>query len=613
MQHAKSMRTILMVVIASAYLAPISLGQEYRKGDEVMVRRDAALKVETETVGTVRNGDRLVVEDVRGKWLWVRSGQTRGWIESDSVTAAGAPPAPGQQRHRLQGKRVAIYNLVGNVEVVAGSGPDVLVEMRREGRDSHLLRVASGPIEGCETLRVIYPADRIVYARLGPMNNWTVRVRDDGTFNGGGGRRVIIVGMGPGLEAYADMTIRVPPQRQVSVHLAGGDMSARDVEADLQLTAAGGDIEASGIRGELTMTTGGGDVSARNVQGALVMKTGGGEISAGNIRGTTTVRTEGGNISANDIQGELRIDTGGGDVKVGTVQGATINTGGGEVSASDVRGVLTIRTGGGDVSVRTVQGALTINTGGGNVQGTAIRGDTVRVDVGGGDIRLSDVHAPKLHLETGGGEVDLGLASDVEDVAIRSGAGNVTLRAPKDLGAQVDLETGDGRIETKLPITRSLSEEGHVRGTVGDGRGQVKINTGSGDLRLLGPEGGGLPSSAPSATSHSSAPARGPGPPMPSPPPRFPANLPDMGSLPGMPEGLDEAMKELGKLKEEIGRGNTKGFEEKKRAFEKKMKAIQEKMKASGGNREDSKPQGRPPLGVPPAPPAPPPAPPSPR
>ncbi len=78
-------------------LAAISRGQEpnqgaplaaLEKGDEVIVLQDTALMIEAKTVGTVRKGDRLVVEQIQGDWLWVHTGQIRGWVRTRHVMSA---------------------------------------------------------------------------------------------------------------------------------------------------------------------------------------------------------------------------------------------------------------------------------------------------------------------------------------------------------------------------------------------------------------------------------------------------------------------------------------------------------------------------------------------
>ncbi len=56
-----------------------------KPGEEIVALRDASLMVETNRVGSVRKGEKLTVEQVQGNWLWVRSGQTRGWLDRRDV------------------------------------------------------------------------------------------------------------------------------------------------------------------------------------------------------------------------------------------------------------------------------------------------------------------------------------------------------------------------------------------------------------------------------------------------------------------------------------------------------------------------------------------------
>src|SRR5256885_8562561 len=87
------------------------------------------------------------------------------------------------ERRTLAGDHVAIYNLAGVMRLERGTGSDVVVDLTRGGRDAGKLQIATGPIRGRETLRIIYPDDEIVYRELGHGSNTTLRVRDDGTFN----------------------------------------------------------------------------------------------------------------------------------------------------------------------------------------------------------------------------------------------------------------------------------------------------------------------------------------------------------------------------------------------------------------------------------------------
>ena len=63
-------------------------------------------------------------------------------------------PLNGQEVERVSGNEIAVYNLAGHVEVVRGSGSDVVVRISRGGADASELRVETGDIRGRSTLRI---------------------------------------------------------------------------------------------------------------------------------------------------------------------------------------------------------------------------------------------------------------------------------------------------------------------------------------------------------------------------------------------------------------------------------------------------------------------------
>jgi len=79
---------LLAAIFNCATLSTLSYGEEYKKGQEVVALRNAELKVEAKTVGTVRKGEKVTVEAVQDEWLWVRCAETRGWIERGIVMDA---------------------------------------------------------------------------------------------------------------------------------------------------------------------------------------------------------------------------------------------------------------------------------------------------------------------------------------------------------------------------------------------------------------------------------------------------------------------------------------------------------------------------------------------
>lgn len=330
--------------------------------------------------------------------------------------------APAQQgeRYTLEGEEVAVYNVAGTLTVEPGTGA-VSVDVARGGADAAKLRVERGELDGRETLRVIYPAESIVYAGMESGSSTTLRVREDGTFGDGDshehhrGRKVRVSGEGDGLRAHADLKVRMPVGDRVSLYLAVGKVSITNVNGELLVDGHSAPITASGTKGRLVLDVGSGSVK---VSGA---------------------------------EGSLNVDTGSGTVEVSGFRG----------------------------------GELTIDTGSGGVTGSELRASEIQIDTGSGDIELTAVTAPVLTLETGSGSVGADLRGPVRELAVETGSGDVSVRAPASLAAEIEIETASGGIETDFPLQVTRHSRDHIVGQIGAGTGRVAIETGSGDVRLL--------------------------------------------------------------------------------------------------------------------------------
>jgi lia operon protein LiaG len=327
------------------------------------------------------------------------------------------------ERYTVSGDHALIYNLAGEVRVEAGPSAGVVVEVTRGGADAAKIKVAQSEIDGHPTLRLIYPSDRIQYARMSDGSSTDLRVREDGTFSDNGGeerrkdqgRQVTIAGRGGGLNAYADLRITVPAGKQVGVHLAVGKVAVSKVEGELSIDAAAAPVTSSSTRGQLSIEVGSGEVQVRQSRGELSVETGSGAVAISDVRG----------------------------------ESISIQTGSGEVTANDVRS--------GDLSIET----------------------------GSGDIRVSSLMAPKVSLETGSGAVTADVSGEVWNVNVETGSGDITLRVPPTLGAEVDIETSSGDIETDFEVAVTRHARDHLTGRIGDGRGKIDIETGSGGIKLL--------------------------------------------------------------------------------------------------------------------------------
>jgi len=333
--------------------------------------------------------------------------------------------AQNPSRHTLQGSDVALYNLAGTVQIGPVTGDPVTVEVARGGADLAKVRVAEGPLEGRSTLRVVYPGDRVKYPPMG-SGSTELRVRDDGTFGG---------------------------------HDHEHDHDDDDDDGDRRVTISNrGGLEAWA---DLKI----GVPAGRKVAVHLAV----GKITATNVDGRVKLETANAPVTVNGAKGALEVEVGSGDVDLSATQGD-----------------LEVTTGSGDVKLSKSNGrSLSIETGSGEVSATDLVGSEVAIRTGSGEIRATSVKAPQVGLETGSGAVTVELQAQVDRLDIRTGSGDIAITAPANLGAQVDVETASGEINSEFPLAVTRSGRDHLRGSVGDGKGRISVETGSGGVRLL--------------------------------------------------------------------------------------------------------------------------------
>ncbi|MBI4540897.1 MAG: DUF4097 family beta strand repeat protein [Gemmatimonadetes bacterium] len=410
---------------------------------------------------------------------------------------AGVVRGQQAERYVLRGDDVAIYNLAGEVSIVRASGSEVVVHVVRGGSDAGRLRIETGPVGGRETLRILYPDERIVYPRLSRGSRTQTTVRGDGTFGRGregifGGRRITISGSGAGLEAYADLRIEVPAGRRVAVYVAAGQGSIVGVDGDILFDGGSTPVTAEGTRGALRIDVGSGSVKVLGSEGVVEIDTGSGSVNASEVRGRRLfVDTGSGSVSVSraDVE-DLEVDTGSGTIHVASARAGAVrlDTGSGSITVNGLRDGqdVTLDTGSGSVRV-TGLGArrLVVDTGSGSVTLADLEVGEVSVDTGSGGITATALRADDLILGAGSGSVRIELVSDLRSAQIETSSGGVTLEAPSGLGAEVEVRTGSGGISADLPMQLLEKRRSFLRGRIGDGDGQIRIEAGSGSVRLV--------------------------------------------------------------------------------------------------------------------------------
>ena len=337
-----------------------------------------------------------------------------------SLALCAAPAFAQTETKAVPGTDVAIYNLAGRLKAVPGTGSSVSVEITRAGPDASKLRVETGLVRNRETLRIVYPADRIVYPDM-RGSRVDLGVRADGTFSDGSSDefrsldRVYIRSTGGGFEAHADLVVSVPRGQKVALYLAAGRVDVTNVDGNVLVDVASADVDVSGTKGPLTLDTGSGRVSVR------------------------------------DVNGDVTVDAGSGGITLAQIKGSVLH----------------------------------LDTGSGSVDGSDIDVKEFTADVGSGGVRLAKLKSPNVTVETGSGSANIELVGDLERMSVESGSGGVTIRAPATLSAEIEAEAGSGGFQTDFEVVTRRMGRDHIQGRIGDGKARIRLESGSGTIRLL--------------------------------------------------------------------------------------------------------------------------------
>jgi hypothetical protein len=382
-----------------------------------------------------------------------------------SLGAAGRLAAEPQVRTFRQsfpvapGAELRLANLAGQVELVAGTGNQVVV-------DATVHAEASG---SAETLRLVQEMRWVQAKDAKGRDEWALaypidrhhsffypqpRGRDESTFwsffdsssssTTYRGERVRIYtgrhSSSPTL--YADLRISVP---------AASVLALRNVV---------GKVHGDALAGSLTIDTGNGDINLAAYSGQLRLDTGSGDVTLGVSRGETSIDTGSGDVVVRQLVGNASIDTGSGDVRIERVEA----------------GRLGIHTASGDVTVRDgAASSFTVHTSSGGVRVSGVDSEELTAGTGSGDVRVTSAlgHTRRLTARTGSGDITIvAAAADTFDLSAHQGSG--------------DLSVG----YHDAVLRRAAHREKVVGAHRGDGRTVIEITTGSGDC-VLRPRGSG--------------------------------------------------------------------------------------------------------------------------
>lgn len=146
-----------------------------------------------------------------------------------------------------------------------------------------------------------------------------------------------------------------------------------------------------------------------------------------------------------------------------------------------------ISTASGDISVTNLRGQLRVTTASGNVTVENVSGD-INASTASGEMRVRNVSGSvSASSASGDVEVDIARLEGGEPMKFSSASGNVSVRLPSSIDADVVMSTASGRIRTDFPLQVRESRHGsgsRAEGRLGSGTRNVRISTASGDLSL---------------------------------------------------------------------------------------------------------------------------------
>lgn len=342
-----------------------------------------------------------------------------------AVLALSSVPATAQQEWSFEGDQLFVSNMAGEITVRGHDGDRIIVRASTGGEDAALLdfQVEQG---GRAEFHVIYPLDRSLNIGYPRRGHGETRFR---------------------LESWVDDS---PVLERIYSGFSRRDRVEIGRRGDIELWA---DLEVLVPRGVATrVNLAVGELEASDLETDVLLDTHSGPVRASNIRGNTLIDTGSGSVDARGIRGDLNIDTGSG-----------------RVEATDVEG-----------------DDILIDTGSGSVTVERARARSLRVDTGSGRVSTSEISAVDTEIDTGSGSVTLDLMELGDgNHAIDTGSGRVTVILPTNASLRILAESGSGGIDLDIPNARlRRMSRNEVELELGDGRGRLEIDTGSGRITI---------------------------------------------------------------------------------------------------------------------------------
>jgi hypothetical protein len=284
----------------------------------------------------------------------------------------------------------------------------------------------------------------------------------------------------------------------VLVTLAGAGTLTFADERSLDQTFAveeGASLDLEALAGEVVVRIWDRDqVQVRARHGAEV------EVEARELRGDVAVRSVGKESKDVPVDYDILVPRWL-DVRIrGKVTDVDIRGTEGEIDAQVIDGDITVIGGREDVFLRSVHGSIDLERAEGHIDVESTNEDVNLIDCRGeilaetinGDLRLENIDSKDVEGTTVTGDIQYdGVLDGDGNYYFTTHGGDVEITIPGDADLTVNVTTFRGELENRLPAGTNEQRNGREATIVlGDGRGQLRVESFLGDVALLTPKEG---------------------------------------------------------------------------------------------------------------------------
>ena len=160
-----------------------------------------------------------------------------------------------------------------------------------------------------------------------------------------------------------------------------------------------------------------------------------------------------------------------------------VRTSNGSISIENCTGKINVNTSNGSITAEDIDGSVIAHTSNGRIKLVNIEGLTSATTSNGSIQVLNSANIGNL--KTSNGSIKAHIVNVSSDVDITSSNGSITLYLTKDLNANIEAKTSNGKIKLyDFPITVNDISKTKVSGSIGDGGNLLDLRTSNSNIHL---------------------------------------------------------------------------------------------------------------------------------